>query len=234
MDWNNKREVLEAVKKWGGALEYASKELRNDKEVVLEAVKNWIWAFTYASEALRNNKEFMLMMAREDYKNAIFASQELQYHGDFMKIVNDICLIHHFKSKELCNDKEVVLEAMRKDIRAFQYASKELRNDKEVVLVAVRKDPWTLEYASLELIVDKDIIFEALKNYIQSTYYLPSYFEAHGIYEMKDDEELEYFADLFHISIIRLILRRLEVRKWHIQDKFSLLELIKEYRNGLE
>ena len=38
-DWNNKEEVLEAVKEDGSKLKNASKELKADKEVVLTAVK---------------------------------------------------------------------------------------------------------------------------------------------------------------------------------------------------
>ena len=45
------------MKQNGRALEYASKELKNDKEVVLEAMKqNWC-ALKYASEELRNPQE---------------------------------------------------------------------------------------------------------------------------------------------------------------------------------
>jgi hypothetical protein len=39
-DWNNKEEVLEAVKEDGYDLEQASEELRADREVVMEAVNN--------------------------------------------------------------------------------------------------------------------------------------------------------------------------------------------------
>ncbi|SVE06134.1 uncharacterized protein METZ01_LOCUS458988, partial [marine metagenome] len=49
-DWNNKEEVLEAVREDGSRLERASKELKADKEVVLEAVKNSGYLLEYASE----------------------------------------------------------------------------------------------------------------------------------------------------------------------------------------
>ena len=38
-DWNNKEEVLEAVKNYGPELQYASEELRADKEVVQQLKK---------------------------------------------------------------------------------------------------------------------------------------------------------------------------------------------------
>ena len=39
--------MLVAVKKWGGALEFASKELKNDKEVAIEAIKQYWDAFKF-------------------------------------------------------------------------------------------------------------------------------------------------------------------------------------------
>ncbi|WP_064610347.1 DUF4116 domain-containing protein [Streptobacillus moniliformis] len=56
MDWNNKKEVLKAVKQDGWALEFASEELKNDKEVVMAAVKQNGDALQFASERLRNNE----------------------------------------------------------------------------------------------------------------------------------------------------------------------------------
>ncbi|WP_064581203.1 DUF4116 domain-containing protein [Streptobacillus moniliformis] len=56
MNWNNKDFVLEAVKNNGWALEYASKELKNDKEAVMAAVKQNGDALQFASERLRNNE----------------------------------------------------------------------------------------------------------------------------------------------------------------------------------
>jgi hypothetical protein len=40
-DWSDKEFVLGAVKKYGGSLKKASKELQNNKEIVLEAVKEY-------------------------------------------------------------------------------------------------------------------------------------------------------------------------------------------------
>ena len=39
-DWNNKKEVLEAVREDGHALKRASEELKADKDVVMAAVKD--------------------------------------------------------------------------------------------------------------------------------------------------------------------------------------------------
>ena len=46
----------------------------------------------------------------------------------------------------------------------LQYASKELRNDRDVVLAAVKKDWSALQWASKELRSDESFIKENIKN----------------------------------------------------------------------
>jgi hypothetical protein len=64
---------------------------------------------------------------------------------------------------ELRNNKEVVLEAVKQNGGALEYASMELRNDKEIVLEVVKQNGYTLRYASEELRGDKEVILEAVK-----------------------------------------------------------------------
>ena len=52
--------MLEAVKQDGGALRFASEELRDDKKVVLEAVKQDGRALRFASEKLCNDKDIQI------------------------------------------------------------------------------------------------------------------------------------------------------------------------------
>lgn len=57
MNWNNKAEVLEAVKNDGRAVKYASPRLRDDKKIILIAVKQYGWAIEFASKRLQRNKD---------------------------------------------------------------------------------------------------------------------------------------------------------------------------------
>lgn len=47
--------------------------------------------------------------------------------------------------------KEEVLEAVKQDGLALEYASEKLQNDREVVLEAVRGCDWALEYEEYEV-----------------------------------------------------------------------------------
>ncbi len=60
VNWNDKKEVLGAIKDYGGNLERASQELKNDVEIVIEAMKENENYLEYASEELKNNKKVML------------------------------------------------------------------------------------------------------------------------------------------------------------------------------
>lgn len=56
---NNREIVLEAVRKNGDSLRYASRELQADREVVLQAVKQNVHALRHANEALLRSKSFV-------------------------------------------------------------------------------------------------------------------------------------------------------------------------------
>ena len=76
--WSDKEVVLEAVKKTGYMLVFASTALRKDKEVVLAAVKKTGHALQYASAALRADKEVVLEAVKQDVYALQYASVELQ------------------------------------------------------------------------------------------------------------------------------------------------------------
>ena len=69
-------------------------------------------------------------------------------------------------SDRLRDDKEVVIEAVKKDGNAIKYASKRLKNDREVVLTAIKNTysfvpidylPIGIDYMSKELKEDPEI-----------------------------------------------------------------------------
>ena len=65
-------------------------------------------------------------------------------------------------SRELCDDLEVVLTAVSKNGWALRFASTELRADREVVLASVAKDGWALKYASAKLRADREVVLAAV------------------------------------------------------------------------
>lgn len=62
------------------------------------------------------------------------------------------------------NDKEIVLEAVKNEGNAFQYAGEELRNDKEIVLEAINQNGSYLLYAGERMQNDKDVVLQAVRS----------------------------------------------------------------------
>ena len=125
--------VLAAVRKDGGALQFASEALKADKDVVLAAVSNnghafdYATAFVYASEALKADKDVVLAAVNQSGWALYSASEALKA------------------------DKDVVLAAVNQDGDALQYASEALKADKDVVFAAVNQNGLALRHASEEL-----------------------------------------------------------------------------------
>jgi len=62
-------------------------------------------------------------------------------------------------------DRAAVLEAVRKNGWALQFAAPELRADREFVLEAVRQSGFALEYAADELRSDREVVLEAVRQH---------------------------------------------------------------------
>lgn len=78
---STKAEVLEAVKKDGLDLRFASKELRNDREVVLEAIRQNVYAFAYCG--LQDDREVALEVAKLDWWQLKWTSKAFRADRDF-------------------------------------------------------------------------------------------------------------------------------------------------------
>ena len=113
-------------------------------------------------EVNSDNKEFMLQAIKDG------ASWALAYATD-----------------KLLADRELILEAVKKDGQILYYASKELRDDKEVVLTAVSNKGIILKYASHRLRGDKEVGFAAIKQNKTAEMYLTD--------ELQKDEEINNF-----------------------------------------
>jgi len=68
-----------------------------------------------------------------------------------------------YASKDLQNDKEVVIKAVKQNGIALRYASKNLKNNKEVAIEAVKQNGDSLQLASEDLRNDKEVVIEAIK-----------------------------------------------------------------------
>ena len=133
--------IIEAVKRDGSDLKYASESVKNDRDIVSEAVEKNGGFLSYASEELRDDEELALIAAHS--KNFI-SFQDL--------------------SEGLRGDKELALVAVKQKGDLIEYASEELRDDEELALIAVRRYGGNLRYVSDRLKHDKKVIIEAMEH----------------------------------------------------------------------
>jgi hypothetical protein len=80
------------------------------------------------------------------------------------------------------SDREIVMEAVKQDGRALEYASAELRGDQEIVMAAVKQNGWALEWASAELQGDREVVMAAVKQNVGALKY--------ASVELKSDREI--------------------------------------------
>jgi hypothetical protein len=132
-----------------------------------------------------NDKEYMIQKVKKD--------------GNFLK----------YGSLEIRNDKEIVLEAMKHHIYAFEYASDDLKIDKELALMAVSADGELLEELSEELKDDKEIVLEAVKSNPASYHQVSSHLKRDDDVMLEavmgDGNLLEYISSELNIEVDRNI-----------------------------
>lgn len=88
----------------------------------------------------------------------------------------------------LKNNTRVVLEAVKEDGLALEYASPQLQNNKVVVLEAIKQNGLALEYASSELQNDPDIVAHAVRQ--------------NGKYKPKDTNCSKQYSTQFFCSVL--------------------------------
>jgi len=68
--------------------------------------------------------------------------------------------LQYYAIEELQDDKEFIMEAIKKHPYAFQYGSEELQNDKEAVMKGIKKNGVAFQYANEELRNDKEVVMD--------------------------------------------------------------------------
>lgn len=149
--------MLDAESRW---IKTLNKNDRQNRDYVLLALKSdkvpsqlgWSWSGfdRTCSMALKTDREiFLQRLELDDFE---------KYHGNRVYRVPGV-----FR-----NDKEVMLKLVSKSSLALSFASKELQNDREVVMAALRNRqpcaPQTIKYASKKLRGDRRIVRTVLRH----------------------------------------------------------------------
>ncbi|EFC41540.1 predicted protein [Naegleria gruberi] len=188
--------MMQAVKMSGHHLSFASDTLKKDRELVLEAVKsdgNAIFldhCFGLDREIVFTALKSKYLVTIDFFNNVWFNDREfveyaVKYKARVLK-----------KALFFVDDKQIVLDAVRKNGMDLRYASEDLRNDrlvvmtaviddgaaiqfapqfqadKEMALIAVKTSPLALSYLHFSMKADKDVALAAVSHYGQSIQYV--------------------------------------------------------------
>lgn len=116
--------VYSAICKSGYELEYASDRLKSDEEIVLKALEKDSSAIIHMSNDLINNKSFILKI-----------TQKFRfYSSDILKLMESF-------SKELLNDKELILHLLNttSNIDVVKLAGHKIKNDLDIHVAKLKR-----------------------------------------------------------------------------------------------
>lgn len=217
---SDKKFLLTAVSTNGFVLQYLDKRFQNDKVFIIEAIKHNANVLKYLDPKYYNDKD-IIMTSIENKKIDIlkFVSSRLTNDRDFMFFA----IKHNFHalqyaSKELQNDKTLVLEAIHgedereKDYQSiFKYASLKLKDNREIAKIVLNNNYFSFRYFSKRLRDDKDIALKALKYHLGNFKFVSA--------RLRDDKEIALKGLKLHIDNYEYISRRLKKDREIIEYK---------------
>ncbi|KAG2382108.1 hypothetical protein C9374_005900 [Naegleria lovaniensis] len=145
--------ALAAVRQNGYALKYMADHLTCDQEIVLEAVRTTDQAFQYGSSELFADQQFLLQLIQFGCKDAFFyAPDKFAHDKEFLSIaiqLNSVATIKSYNRRFgiKTSNKDMVLQAVKKDGFALSAANKELQQDPELVREALKCNGYVLGYS---------------------------------------------------------------------------------------
>jgi predicted regulator of amino acid metabolism with ACT domain len=163
---NNRAMVLAAIKNSTPDainFQYASDELKQDIEFVSVAIAQNVDIYPYIPRAFLNDVEFAMKLVQRNGTAFVALPSSMKQNTDIIKaaINSDWKVIQHVPKSAKTED--IMKFALDKCGNALPCVSRDMRNNKELVLGLVQKDGLCLQYASAKLRSDIDVIAAAVK-----------------------------------------------------------------------
>lgn len=174
---DDKNLVITAVRNTWRSLEYVSDRLKEDPDVWSIAFnQNW-QAIRYSNAIVTDDETIMSEMCESNVNNIRFGSERLRSNKEWfaVQIKNGNANTLQYATKDLLDDKELVLSAISESPEILEYSSSRLRDCKEVVLLAITRSNWqssVLKFASERLRSDVEIV-DAKNGLLSAPYRVP-------------------------------------------------------------
>ncbi|HCP8973791.1 DUF4116 domain-containing protein [Escherichia coli] len=196
-DFDNKHQMLSAIKECADAFFFASSRLKEDEELIIEAMPDNLKILEHVPEKVKNERALALKLVST---NGLTLSYLPDNFKDDLEIVQQAVKNNsdalQFSSTRLKNDRSVVLLAMQHDEQSLKYASEQYRDDETLVFPLIRKDGLFLQYVSDRLKNDKSLVCSAINNNIYAIKYASEELRNSDIMRnaIKNDSALLEFA----------------------------------------
>lgn len=158
-----------------GFIRIISDKLRADKNIMSIAIKISPSCLKYASDELRNDLDIIKLAISFGHKDIFqYASPEIKQNRDIMlELIKKSA--DYFKDADsgLQNDRAFILEAVAVNPEAFYFATRELKIDKNFVLKVATVRPEALQFASSSLLGDPEFIVEIAATKPNALAYIP-------------------------------------------------------------
>ena len=138
---NNKTIVLAAVKQNGRALQFAHPRLRNDNEVVIQALSH-------------PDTDFIIQFAGENFR---------RNRAQLLQAINANEMVIGYGDDAVVEDRDFILDALRRNPMVLQLLSESLRHDMEIVFTAFNNVPKERWIYFINNIMPRDIKPEFVK-----------------------------------------------------------------------
>ena len=172
--------VLAAVQNNGMALQFASNRLKATKNVALAAVNHNSQAVQHVSGRLLKEKDIFLSSLKKDASAFAYVPNELAEDWDVALAAchHEIKVLQNLTCKNLIQNKQFILNAVKLNPLAFIYAAEPLKRDLEIitetfaqggddieqcVFEAVQHNGMSLQFASEALKKEKHIVKAAVQ-----------------------------------------------------------------------
>jgi len=135
--------VFEAMKQDPSVFKFASHTIKCDEDIIKLAVKNDGLNLEHTSATNQNNPEVVMLAVQQNGNSLRFASMDLISDREIVKeAVKQNYNSFEFVSHDLKNDKAFIVELIEetKSLKFLNHASTEIKNNKEVMLEAFKKD----------------------------------------------------------------------------------------------
>eukprot|EP00971_Amphidinium_carterae_P278900 5536550-Amphidinium_carterae.1 len=150
----------------GGALRYASAELRADRELVLFAVSRNGRVIKYQSEQLRGDREIALAAVKQYWGALHWLDESLRHDREIALLaVSQFGPSISYISRDLCADHEIVLTAVCKCGSSLEHASPALRGERAIALSAIAQCPGAIAHVSDKLLSDDSFLCDCKTSY---------------------------------------------------------------------